>query len=79
MGKSKTVSSDLSHASQSLNDNADGDGGNNSRNALKSKSSSSLRQKLMYSNCFMQAPDGQVLCVCDAKKAQWYCEKELAG
>ena len=33
----------------------------------------------MYSNCVMQAPDGQVLCVCDAKKAQWYCDKELAG
>lgn len=33
----------------------------------------------MYSNCVMQAPDGQVLCVCDVKKALWYCDKELAG
>lgn len=42
-------------------------------------STNALRTKAMYSNCVMQAPDGQVLCVCDAKKAQWYCEKELAG
>ncbi|XP_067936179.1 exonuclease 3'-5' domain-containing protein 2-like [Watersipora subatra] len=41
-------------------------------------SSNALRSKAMYSNCVMQAPDGQVLCVCDVRKAQWYCDKELA-
>lgn len=45
----------------------------------KSVSGNALRKRVLYSNCFMQAPDGQVLCVCDAKKAQWYCEKDLAG
>ena len=50
-----------------------------SSHSSKSISANALRSKAMYSNCVMQAPDGQVLCVCDAKKAQWYCDKELAG
>jgi len=48
-------------------------------NVSKTITSNALRTKSMYSNCVMEAPDGQVLCVCDAKKAQWYCEKGLAG
>ncbi|KAF6017543.1 hypothetical protein EB796_024148 [Bugula neritina] len=47
-------------------------------NVSKTITSNALRTKSMYSNCVMEAPDGQVLCVCDAKKAQWYCEKGLA-
>ncbi|KAG6456921.1 hypothetical protein O3G_MSEX010014 [Manduca sexta] len=36
------------------------------------------RSKPLYHNCFMQAPDGELLCTCDDKKAMWYVEKELA-
>lgn len=53
--------------------------GNSTSSRQKAISTNALRSKAMYSNCVMQAPDGQVLCVCDVKKAQWYCEKELAG
>ncbi|GLH01033.1 Werner Syndrome-like exonuclease [Gryllus bimaculatus] len=36
------------------------------------------RQTPLYHNCFMQAPDGAVLCTCDKKKAVWYVSKNLA-
>ncbi|XP_075980451.1 exonuclease 3'-5' domain-containing 2 isoform X2 [Anticarsia gemmatalis] len=36
------------------------------------------RSKPLYHNCFLQAPDGELLCTCDSKKALWYVEKELA-
>ncbi|XP_026484497.2 exonuclease 3'-5' domain-containing protein 2 [Vanessa tameamea] len=38
----------------------------------------STRSKPLYHNCFLQAPDGELLCTCDNKKAIWYVEKELA-
>ncbi|XP_072935577.1 exonuclease 3'-5' domain-containing protein 2 [Epargyreus clarus] len=38
----------------------------------------SIRSKPLYHNCFLQAPDGALLCTCDKKKANWYVEKELA-
>lgn len=31
----------------------------------------------MYDNCYMQAPDGELLCTCDRKKATWYVEMNL--
>ncbi|XP_045504549.1 exonuclease 3'-5' domain-containing protein 2 [Colias croceus] len=37
-----------------------------------------IRSKPLYHNCFLQAPDGELLCTCDTKKAIWYVEKELA-
>lgn len=33
----------------------------------------STRQKPLYDNCILQAPDGEVLSTCDHKKAEW-CE-----
>ena len=33
----------------------------------------------MYDNCRLYAPDGQLLCTCDRKKAEWYINKQLAG
>ncbi|CAK1548737.1 unnamed protein product [Leptosia nina] len=36
------------------------------------------RSSPLYHNCFLQAPDGELLCTCDTKKAKWYVEKELA-
>lgn len=32
----------------------------------------STRQKPLYENCILQAPDGEVLSTCDRKKIEWY-------
>lgn len=37
----------------------------------------STRAKPLYENCFLQAPDGQLLCTCDRKKAEWYVQKNI--
>ncbi|XP_068948105.1 exonuclease 3'-5' domain-containing protein 2 isoform X2 [Petaurus breviceps papuanus] len=37
----------------------------------------STRKSPLYDNCFLQAPDGQPLCTCDRKKAQWYLDKGI--
>ena len=34
-----------------------------------------LRKSPLYHNAKLEAPDGQPLCVCDVKKAQWYLDK----
>lgn len=36
------------------------------------------RQRPLYDNCLLLAPDGEVLCTCDVRKAAWYLEKGLA-
>ncbi|XP_058118228.1 exonuclease 3'-5' domain-containing protein 2 [Anopheles ziemanni] len=36
------------------------------------------RTKPLYHNCIMEAPDGEVLCTCDRRKAEWYVQRELA-
>lgn len=33
---------------------------------------------LVYDNCIIQAPDGQELCRCRAKRCQWYLDRNLA-
>ncbi|XP_054828778.1 exonuclease 3'-5' domain-containing protein 2 isoform X2 [Eublepharis macularius] len=38
----------------------------------------SARKSPLYDNCFLYAPDGQPLCTCDRKKAQWYLDKGIA-
>ncbi|CDW82708.1 3-5 exonuclease family protein [Stylonychia lemnae] len=35
-------------------------------------------KKVVYENCKMFSPDGELLSNCDFKKAQWYIERELA-
>ncbi|XP_070973388.1 exonuclease 3'-5' domain-containing protein 2-like [Oncorhynchus clarkii lewisi] len=35
------------------------------------------RKSPLYDNCFLYAPDGQPLCTCDKKKAQWYLDKGI--
>jgi cation-transporting P-type ATPase D len=35
-------------------------------------------KKDIYENCRMLAPDGEVLCFCDHKKANWYVERGIA-
>lgn len=37
----------------------------------------STRSKTLYDNCLMEAPDGELLCTCDRKKAQWYVDQNL--
>ncbi|XP_003472425.1 exonuclease 3'-5' domain-containing protein 2 [Cavia porcellus] len=37
----------------------------------------STRKSPLYDNCFLHAPDGQPLCTCDRKKAQWYLDKGI--
>ncbi|XP_043266269.1 exonuclease 3'-5' domain-containing protein 2 [Colletes gigas] len=41
------------------------------------KHNMSTRSKPLYYNCYLQAPDGDVLCTCDHKKAKWYINKGL--
>ncbi|XP_011498091.1 PREDICTED: exonuclease 3'-5' domain-containing protein 2 [Ceratosolen solmsi marchali] len=41
------------------------------------KNTVSARNKPLYDNCYLQAPDGEVLCTCDKKKAEWYISKQL--
>lgn len=43
-----------------------------SRHARKTSSRAfSTRQKPLYDNCILQAPDGEVLSTCDHRKAEW--------
>ncbi|CAK9807458.1 Exonuclease 3'-5' domain-containing protein 2 [Anthophora quadrimaculata] len=37
------------------------------------------RNKPLYHNCYLQAPDGEILCTCDRKKAEWYVSKGLGN
>ncbi|XP_013099170.1 exonuclease 3'-5' domain-containing protein 2 [Stomoxys calcitrans] len=35
------------------------------------------RSKALYDNCLLEAPDGELLCTIDKRKAQWYVERNL--
>jgi len=37
----------------------------------------STRKTPLYHNCMLEAPDGQLLCTCDTKKAHWYISKGI--
>ncbi|XP_058058316.1 exonuclease 3'-5' domain-containing protein 2 [Anopheles bellator] len=37
----------------------------------------STRTKPLYHNCLLEAPDGELLCTCDRRKAEWYVQREL--
>lgn len=37
----------------------------------------STRATPLYENCYLQAPDGQLLCTCDRRKAEWYLQKDI--
>ncbi|XP_046487671.1 exonuclease 3'-5' domain-containing protein 2 [Neodiprion pinetum] len=50
---------------------------NNTNLKIKNKSTVVTRNKPLYHNCYLQAPDGDTLCTCDHKKATWYVEKGL--
>ena len=40
--------------------------------------SPSIRKTDLYENCRLLAPDGQLLCTCSSRKAQWYLQKGIA-
>ncbi|KAK2587500.1 hypothetical protein KPH14_003200 [Odynerus spinipes] len=48
-------------------------------NTIAHKSNVPTRKKPLYHNCYLQAPDGDILCTCDRKKAEWYVKKNLAN
>ncbi|XP_077869619.1 exonuclease 3'-5' domain-containing protein 2-like [Saccoglossus kowalevskii] len=37
----------------------------------------SARRGPLYDNCQLLAPDGQLLCTCDRRKAEWYVHKDI--
>ena len=43
---------------------------------LKPNGHSTLKRPL-YDNAKLEAPDGELLCVCDSRKARWYVTKGL--
>lgn len=45
---------------------------------IKDSSAYSVRKRPLWDNCKLEAPDGTMLCTCDARKAQWYLDKEIA-
>jgi len=45
--------------------------------ALYQRRGQSTRASPLYHNCLLEAPDGQVLCACDVKKAKWYISKGI--
>ncbi|KAG8182152.1 hypothetical protein JTE90_014562 [Oedothorax gibbosus] len=64
---------------QSLDSNSKARASNNVNRVVRSNKTrySKPRQKPMYDNCQLQAPDGELLCSCDRSKAQWYVDKGL--
>ncbi|KAK1125647.1 hypothetical protein K0M31_005205 [Melipona bicolor] len=46
-------------------------------NNMANKNYVPTRKKPLYHNCYLQAPDGEILCTCDRKKAEWYITKGL--
>ncbi|XP_031626495.1 exonuclease 3'-5' domain-containing protein 2 [Contarinia nasturtii] len=38
---------------------------------------SGIRQKPLYTNCLLEANDGELLCTIDQRKAMWYVNKDL--
>lgn len=41
------------------------------------KRGTTMRKSPLYTKCQLIAPDGQMLCTFDRKKAQWYLDKEI--
>ena len=46
------------------------------KSPTKHKGHATLKRPL-YDNAKLQAPDGELLCVCDSRKAAWYVTKGL--
>ncbi|CAL7938298.1 unnamed protein product [Xylocopa violacea] len=59
------------------NNNFDKIARNLNANNIMRKTNIPTRNKPLYHNCYLQAPDGETLCTCDRKKAEWYVSKGL--
>lgn len=46
--------------------------------SLNQRRTMATRSKPLYDNCYMEAPDGELLCTMDRTKAEWYQKKGLA-
>jgi hypothetical protein len=66
---------DISHNNQ--NNSSKASKVNRKKNILVYKNTVPARNKPLYHNCYLQAPDGEILCTCDKKKAEWYVSKQL--
>ncbi|KAK2157407.1 hypothetical protein LSH36_192g01012 [Paralvinella palmiformis] len=49
----------------------------NPKTASQATRAYKMRERPLYHNCQLWAPDGQMLCTCDIQKAQWYLDKGL--
>ena len=47
---------------------------NNQPKIVKNGNSQATLKKNLYDNARLEAPDGQLLCYCDSKKAMWYVQ-----
>jgi 3'-5' exonuclease len=45
---------------------------------LRAVRATPLRKSALYENCVMQDPDGELLCICNEKKLNWYLDRNLA-
>ncbi|XP_057342216.1 exonuclease 3'-5' domain-containing protein 2 [Microplitis mediator] len=73
-GSSKKINNNLSisnYSEKSNSDNID----YNYNNTIKQNAPT--RKEPLYHNCYLEAPDGETLCTCDRKKAEWYIAKNL--
>lgn len=71
----------FSHVYSNLNDKSRKKGqqpnGNKSLTTTTTRSMCT-RSSPLYQNCLLLAPDGELLCTCDKRKADWYVNKSLA-
>ncbi|KAL4707173.1 hypothetical protein ACJJTC_018908 [Scirpophaga incertulas] len=68
---------DVAFKSSKVNQQIDSVQAKRVRNKVIKYDSIPVRKKPLYHNCYLQAPDGDVLCTCDSKKAMWYAERQL--
>ncbi|XP_039283645.1 exonuclease 3'-5' domain-containing protein 2 [Nilaparvata lugens] len=68
-GEQMVVGSEFSKSSKSVN---------STRKFSTKPVKDNPRQKPLYHNIYLEAPDGEVLCTCDDSKATWYLTKGLA-
>ncbi|KAK3095681.1 hypothetical protein FSP39_017541 [Pinctada imbricata] len=54
------------------------DTGTNEEKLMKQSRAYVVRKRPLYYNCYLVAPDGQMLCTCDIRKVEWYISKGLA-
>ena len=64
-------------AAQPRDDSKGRKGWRDPENTFKGEHKVPTRKTPLYDNALLEAPDGQTLCACDSKKADWYVQKNL--